>query len=430
MSRGVTRRTFFKRSAGAAAGVGLGLALPAIIPGRALGADDTVAASERIRVGMIGVGGMGSGHLGGLVGNRQVEVVAVCDVDQGHREDARARVGEKCAAYNDFRELLDRQDIDAVWIATPDHWHTLTSISACQAGKDIYCEKALAISVAEGRAMCDAVRRYGRVFQHGTQQRSDANFRLACELVRNGRIGRLRTITASVPASEAGPLRQPAAVPRELDYDLWLGPSPWIPHCGQAGIGHPGWCFRSDYSPGFILTWGVHHLDIAQWGNGTEAGGPVEFVGRGVFPRRSYDDAALTWHVECTYANGVRLVFTSENENPNGVRFEGDEGWVFVTRGGIDAGPKSLLRSPIGPDEVRLYRSSDHAGNFLECVRSRAATVAPIEVAHRSTTIGLVSSLAVLLGRKLRWDPQGEVFVDDDEANRMLTRAMRSPWRV
>jgi hypothetical protein len=174
----------------------------------------------------------------------------------------------------------------------------------------------------------------------------------------------------------------------------------------------------------------VHHLDIAQWGNDTELGGPVEFEGRGVFPRNSYDDAVLTWHVECTYANGVRLVFTSENENPNGVRFDGDEGWVFVTRGGMDARPKSLLKSPIGLADVHLYRSGDHAGNFLECVRTRAATVAPIEVAHRSTTIGLVSSIAVLLRRRLRWHPQREAFVDDDEANRMLTRALRAPWRV
>jgi predicted dehydrogenase len=278
--------------------------------------------------------------------------------------------------------------------------------------------------------MCEAIRRYGRVFQHGTQQRSDANFRFACELARNGRLGRLRTITASVPASTAGPLRQPVPVPKELDYDLWLGPSPWRPYCGQAGIGHPGWCFRSDYSPGFILTWGVHHLDIAQWGHGTEIGGPVTLEGLGIFPRNSYDDAVLTWHVECTYADGVKIIFPSVNENPNGVRFEGDEGWVFVRRGGIDAGPKSLLKSVIGPGDVHLYRSRSHAGNFLECVRTRDATVAPVEVAHRSTTIGLVSSIAVRLGRKLHWDPQREAFVNDDEANRMLSRAMRAPWRL
>jgi predicted dehydrogenase len=419
----LSRRRFVQ---GAAACV---LAAPYVVASTALGAGGKAPAGDRIGLGFIGVGLRGNQIMSGFLGPRS-ECVAVCDVWENRREAARQRTGGQCAACNDFRDLLARPDVDAVVIATPEFWHSIIVVAASQAGKDIYCEKALAISVAEGRAMCDAVGRYGRVFQHGTQQRSDANFRLACELVRNGRLGRLRTITASVPASEAGPLRRPAAVPRELDYDLWLGPSPWIPHCGHAGIGHPGWCFRSDYSPGFILTWGVHHLDIAQWGNDTELGGPVEFVGRGVFPRRSYDDAVLTWHVECTYANGVRLVFTSENENPNGVRFEGDEGWVFVTRGGIDAGPKSLLRSPIGPDEVHLYRSSDHAGNFLECVRSRGATVAPVEVAHRSTTIGLVSGLAVLLGRKLRWDAAREVFVDDDEANRMLTRAMRSPWRV
>ena len=421
--RMVSRRRFLQ---GTAASV---LAAPYVITSTALGADGKAPAGDRIGLGFIGVGLRGDQIMGGFLGPRS-ECVAVCDVWENRREAARRRAGGQCAAYRDFRDLLARPDVDAVVVATPEFWHSVVVVEAARAGKDIYCEKALAISVAEGRAMCEAVRRYGRVFQHGTQQRSDANFRFACELVRSGRIGRLRTITVSVPASEAGPLRQPVPVPKELDYDLWLGPSPWIPHCGQAGIGHPGWCFRSDYSPGFILTWGVHHLDISQWGNDTELGGPVEFEGRGVFPRNSYDDAVLTWHVECTYANGVRLVFTSENENPNGVRFDGDEGWVFVTRGGMDAQPKSLLKSPIGPADVHLYRSGNHAGNFLECVRTRAATVAPVEVAHRSTTIGLVSSITLLLGRKLRWDPRREAFVDDDEANRMLTRAMRTPWRV
>ena len=421
--RMVSRRRFLQ---GTAASV---LAAPFVITSTALGADGKAPAGDRIGLGFIGVGLRGDQIMGGFLGPRS-ECVAVCDVWENRREAARRHAGGRAASCNDFRDLLARPDVDAVVVATPEFWHSVVVVEAARAGKDIYCEKALAISVAEGQAMCEAVRRYGRVFQHGTQQRSDANFRFACELVRSGRIGRLRTITASVPASEAGPLRQPVPVPKELDYDLWLGPSPWIPHCGQAGIGHPGWCFRSDYSPGFILTWGVHHLDIAQWGNDTELGGPVEFEGCGVFPRNSYDDAVLTWHVECTYANGVRLVFTSENENPNGVRFDGDEGWVFVTRGGMDAQPKSLLKSPIGPADVHLYRSGNHAGNFLECVRTRAATVAPIEVAHRSTTIGLVSSIAVLLRRRLRWHPQREAFVDDDEANRMLTRAMRTPWRV
>jgi predicted dehydrogenase len=419
----VSRRQFL-RCAGASA-----LAVPYVISSPALGADGKTPASERIGLGFIGLGSRGTQIMGGFLGPGS-QCVAVCDVWENRREAARKQVGGACAAYNDFRDVLARRDVDAVVIATPEFWHSIIVIAAAKAGKDIYCEKALSITVAEGQAMCEAVRRYGSVFQHGTQQRSDGNFRFACELVRNGRIGRLHTITAAVPASSASPLRQPLAVPKELDYDLWLGPSPWIPHCGQTGIGHPGWCFRSDYSPGFILTWGVHHLDIAQWGNDAELGGPVEFEGRGTFPRDGYDDAVQTWHAECTYANGVRLIFTSDNENPNGVRFEGDSGWVFVTRGAIQAGPASLLKSALRPEEIRLYRSTDHAANFLECVRTRRPTVAPIEVAHRSTTIGLLTNIAILRGRRLRWDVQRELFLNDDEANRMLARAMRAPWTL
>jgi predicted dehydrogenase len=422
-ARSITRRGFLRSLAAGAA------VAPYAITSQALGGPGKAAASERLGLGFIGLGVRGNQIMPGFLG-RGTQCLAACDVWQNRRDAVRQRLGGDCTAYRDFRDVLARPDVDAVVIATPEYWHAVIAVMACQAGKDMYCEKALSISVAEGRAMCQAVQRHGRVFQHGTQQRSDGRFRLACELVRNGRIGRLRTIRASVPASESGGHRHPVPVPAELDYDLWLGPSPWIPHCGQAGIGHPGWCFRSDYSPGFILTWGVHHLDIAQWGHASELGGPAEFEGRGVFPKDGFDDAALTWHVECAYADGVRLIFTSENEHPNGVRFEGDDGWTFVSRETIQAEPAAILKAPVGPGDARLERSDDHAQNFLDCVRTRRATVAPVEVAHRSTTIGLVSSIAVLLRRKLRWDSASETFPGDDEANRMLARALRSPWRT
>jgi len=422
-ARPFSRRQFLQTAAGSA------LAAPYLVCATALGGGGRAPASDRIGLGFIGLGGRGNDIMGGFLGSG-TQALAVCDPWENRREAARRRLGGTPAAYSDFRELLAHPGVDAVVIATPEYWHALTTIAACKAGKDVFCEKALSVTVAEGRAMCGAVQRYGRVFQHGTQQRSDARFRFACELVRNGRIGKLHTIRAAVPASDAAGHRRPVPVPKELDYEMWLGPSPWIPYCGQAGIGHPGWCFRSDYTPGFILTWGVHHLDIAQWGNDTELSGPVEFEGRGVFPRDGYDDAVQTWHVEATYPNGVRLVFTSENEHPNGVRFEGDAGWVFVTRGSMDANPASLLKSPIGPDEVHLYRSDNHAANFLECIRTRQPTVAPIEIAHRSTTIGLLSAITLLRGRKLRWDPQREAFTNDDEANRLLSRTLREPWHL
>lgn len=405
------------------------VAAPYVITSHALGGPDKMPASERIGLGFVGMGQRGRQIMGGFLGPG-TECRAVCDVWENRREAARRRGGNGCSAYRDYRDLLARRDVDAVVIATPEYWHAVIAVAAARAGKDIYCEKALSISVAEGRAICDAVTRQGRVFQHGTQQRSDGRFRLACELVHNGRIGRLRTIRASVPRSSATTHRNPVPVPKDLDYDLWLGPSPWIPHCGQAGIGHPGWCFRSDYSPGFILTWGVHHLDIAQWGHGSQRSGPVAFEGRGVFPPDGFDDAVLTWRVECTYRDGVKLVFTSSDKEPVGVRFEGDEGWIFVSRATLRSGPDSLLQSPLAPGAERLYQSSSHAGNFIDCVRSRRPAVAGVEEAHRSTTIGLVSAIAVQLGRKLRWDPAREEFPDDPEANRMLARALREPWRI
>jgi len=422
-SRAMPRRRFLRRVAGSV------LAAPCLISSSALGAEGRAPASNRIGLGFIGLGGRGNDIMGGFLGPA-TQPLAVCDPWENRREAARRRLGGSPAMFSDFRELLGVPGIDAVVIATPEYWHALIAVAAAKAGKDVFCEKALAVTVAEGRAMCDAITRYGRVFQHGTQQRSDYRFRAACELVRNGRIGKLHTIRAAVPANGAAGHRKPIPVPKELDYEMWLGPSPWIPYCGQAGIGHPGWCFRSDYTPGFILTWGVHHLDIAQWGNDTELSGPTEFDGHGVFPHDGYDDAVMTWHVEATYPGGVRLIFTSENEHPNGVRFEGDAGWIFVTRGSWQADPPELLTSPIGQHEIHLYRSDHHAGNFLECVRTRRPTVAPVEIAHRATTIGLVSAVTLRLGRKLRWDPQRERFANDDEANRLLSRSMREPWTL
>jgi len=424
MSRGVTRRTFFKRSAGAAAGVGLGLALPAIIPGRALGADDTVAASERIRVGMIGVGGMGSGHLGGLVGNRQVEVVAVCDVDQGHREDARARVGEKCAAYNDFRELLDRQDIDAVWIATPDHWHTLTSISACQAGKDIYCEKPLTLTIAEGKALRNAVRRYGRVFQTGSQQRSDWNFRYACELVRNRKAGKLKRITANIGGAPASGFDADREPPPGLDWNMWLGPAPWVPYNPQRCFYNFRWFY--DYSGGKMTDWGAHHNDIGQWGHGMDDSGPVRIEAAGTFPNDGLFDTATTFRVEYTYADGIKQYCTSDD--PNGILFECADGNIFVSRGVLESDPPDLIKLPIGPDDVHLYESPGHHQNFLDCIKTRQRPICDVEIGFRSVAVCHLGNIALRTGKVLEWDPVSERITNDESLNRWLSRPYRAPW--
>ncbi len=429
--RAISRRRFL---IGAAAGA----AAPYVITSSALGGAGRAAASERIGLGFIGCGNRMGGLIHGFCRRGDTQGVAVCDVYRHKRQASKHQVdriyaglaaGGKytgCAAYNDFRELLARDDVDAVAVATPDHWHVLISIAAAAAGKDVYCEKPLSLTIAEGRALVGAFQRYGRVFQHGTQLRSGGGARLAGELVQNGRIGRLHTIRVGDPPGGITKLGPPAPVPEGFDYDQWLGQAPWSPYC--SGRCNRGWMFNIDYSIGFLAGWGVHDLDLAQFAHGTERTGPVEVEGVGSAPANALG-TINRWHVEFLFADGVKLIFTTSNENRVGARLEGTEGWVF-TRGGISAHPKSLLRSVIGPGEIHLYRSSNHGSNFLECVRTRRATIAGPEVAHRSTTLCHLAHIAITTGRKLKWDPKRERFANDDQANRMLARAMRPPWRL
>ncbi len=432
--RGVTRRDFLKGAAAAVAG-------PYLIAPSALAVSGRPAPSDRIVMGCIGVGGMGTGDMRDFLGNADVQIVAACDIDGRRRQVAKKGLEQHyaaqlakgtykgCATYNDFRELLAREDIDAVSIATPDHWHCLLGIAAAEAGKDMYIEKPLSLTIAEGRALSDAVKRYGRVFQHGTQQRSEGNFRFACELALNERIGKLHTIKVGSPASGEAGVEPPMPVPKDFDYDMWLGPAPWAPYT-EKRCRTPHWYFISDYTIGFVSGWGVHHVDIAQWGNGTQLTTPIEIEGRGVFPKDGLCDTATAWRVECKYANGVKMIYADNKKERQGVRFEGTKGWVWVKRGEIDAQPKSLLTSVIGPNEVHLYESKNHRRNFLDCVKTRKQTIAPVEVAHRSTTICHLTQIALLTQRKLEWDPGRELFVNDPEANRYISRAMRSPWHL
>jgi predicted dehydrogenase len=440
VNRTVSRRDFLKTSAAA----GAGLAIPTVVPSSVFGVQ---APSERINVGCIGVGRMGTGDLGEALGFKQVQVVAVCDLDATRVKIAQKRVESTyakrspggdykgCAVYGDFRELLARNDIDAVQIATPDHWHTLPALEAARSGKDIFVQKPLTLTIQEGRVLSDTVRRYGRVFQVGSQQRSDKEFRTACELVRNGRVGKLHTVRIGF-GTDPGCRPQPTMpVPEGLNYEMWLGPAPWAPYTEervhpQKGLGRPGWLRISDYGAGMITGWGSHHLDIAHWGMDTELTGPVEIMGEAEFPKDGLWDVHGDFRIEYTYANGVKLIAADEKKIKGGVRFEGDKGWVWVTRGAIDAEPKSLLQETIGPGETKLYVSSNHKGNFYECVRSRAPTIAPVEVGHRSCSACLLGDIAMRTGRKLQWDPAREQFVNDDAANRMLSRPMRAPWRL
>ena len=411
------------------------VAFPHIISSSALGKSGGVAASSRVTMGAIGVGGQGKPVMRSLMGQAGCRMLAVCDVDAKRLNEARDIVNtqygnEDCATYGNFRELLAREGIDAVLIATPDQWHVLQSIEAARAGKDIYLEKPLGLSVQEDIALRRAIYKYERVFQFGTQQRSDRNFRFACELALNGRIGKLQRIIAATPASRAVDSYRPSPVPPELDYEMWVGPARWMPYT-QGVLGSCGnWGHISNFSLGWVTTWGIHHVDIAQWGNSADTTGPVEVEGTGVFPKDGLYDCAVAWDMTLKYANGVTLNFVDNKKRKQGVLFEGSDGWVFVERGSIDAQPKSLLNEKIGADGIHLPVSDDHSKNFIDCIRTRTTPVSSVEAAVRSDTVCHLSDIAMRLGRKLRWDPVAERFINDEQANRMLSRSMRSPWHL
>jgi len=447
----MTRRRFLSTVAGSAAIAGF----PTFVPAAALGRAGRPGANSRIQIGVIGTGNQGFNDIRSMIRDERVQIVAVCDVNReslgywngalGGREPGR-RLVEKyyadnassgaykgCDAYVDFREVLARRDIDAVQIVTPDHWHAIQVIEACKAGKDIYCQKPLSLTLAEGRAMANAVKKHHRVLQTGSQQRSDRNFRHACELVRNGRIGRLHTVRCGLPSGhpdlgKTGDRKNPEPVPEGFNYDLWLGPAPEALYAPARC--HVNFRWNLDYSGGQLTDWGGHHPDIAQWGMGTERTGPVEIRNaRGNFPpRRELWNTATEYSFECRYANGVLLIVSDKNEM--GVTFEGTEGTIFVTRGKHRSTPDSAWESTIGSNEVRLYESTDHFRNFIDCVLSRKEPVAPCEVAHRSISIAHLGNIAMQLGRDLKWDPARERFTKDAEANGMLKRPYRSPWKL
>lgn len=432
-SRRAARRRFLGGIAAAAFGS------PWVVAASALGKANLPAASERVTVGMIGVGGRGRAHLQAFL--QESQVVALADpyeqrrrlakeYTERHYADTLAKGAyHGCTAYNDFRELLARGDIDAVSICTPDHWHAVQSIAAAASGKDVLCEKPLSVTLAEGRAVCAAMERYGRVFQHGTQRRSERNFAFACELVRNGRIGRLHTVRVYSEPSHANAFDPPAPVPAGFDYDLWLGPAPLAPYSPRRCV-TPWWYFIADYTIGFVAGQGVHFTDIAQWGLDADHTGPVEIEGRGEFPNEGLCDTATGWHVEMTFANGTKMIYDDDRAHPMGVVFEGTEGKVLALCSGLSTEPASLMTTTIKSQEVRLQRPRWHIADFVHCVRTREKTAAPVETGHRATSLCHLAHIAMLTNRKLRWDPAAEQFRDDPQANRLLARAMRPPWHL
>lgn len=451
----ITRRRFLRRAAGAAPAL---FVAPTLIPASVLGAG---APSGRIAMGCIGTGEQGTGVMGNFLAQRDARVVAVCDVNAPHAAQAKAKVDAKyqnqdCQVYRDFRELAARTDIDAVLIATPDHWHVLTAIAALQSGKDVYLEKPLAVSLREGQALRATVRRHNRIFQFGTQQRSSNQFRQACEIVRNGRLGPLRQINVWAPGSNPGGSTEVVPAPAGLDYEFWLGPAARTPHTRDKcafEFGRKTWWFNYDYTLGWLSGWGIHPLDIALWGAGARLlNGRVEVRGSAVLPTRGACNTATTWDVDFDYDCGVKMKFLGRGDGldktpaaavmqawaarygrdaGHGTAFEGRDGWVLVDRGGIRAQPEKLLEESPDSYAVQLPRSSSHARNFLDSVKSRQPAICPVAEAFQADVLCHLSNTATRLHRPVTWDLAREEFVDDGEATRFADRRkIRAPWTL
>jgi len=418
-SRGMSRRDFLARaSAGAIA--------PMILPSGVLGLHGRLGANDRLVTGHIGVGGMGRAHLRFFAEN----VGAVCDVDDNHIAQVIEGLGREVPTYKDYRRLLERDDLDAVVIAAPDHWHGLMTVHACQAGKDVYVEKPMTLTIEEGRALADEAKRSGRKLQVGSHQRSVGPFRQAVILARTGKLGRLQRVEAGIYTGPSGGVAVEEPVPEGFDYEMWLGQAPWRPYSPAFTQGVRPWMYISDFSGGRPTEWGSHHFDIAQWGMDADATGPVEIEGTGVFPQEGLYDCLTTWRIEMRFADGVTMLSADETYIPQGVKFIGDEGWVFVNRDTIEAEPASLLELPVSADEAGIIESHDHAANWLDAIRTGGETVCNAEVGHRAATLCHLTNIAAKLGRKLQWDPAAERFIDAPDADAMISRTMRAPWSL
>lgn len=410
-------------------------ALPLILPAATLGRAGATAPNSRVRLACIGLGGQGTSNLRALLADERVQVVALCDVDTKHLERAAAlaKLG-KGDLQADFREVLARADVDAVMNATPDHWHAGVAVAAARAGKDLYSEKPLGGSIADGRAICRAVAEHRRILQCGTWRRSGLKVRMACERVRNGYIGELKQIEIGVPGAFAirgGFTGQETAepVPAHFDYERWLGPAPARPY--TAARCHFNFRWIDEYAPGYITDWGAHFLDVAQWGAGMDDTTPVEVEARDVKRRAgSLYDAPEQFHIEYRYANGVRIVMTSTDDKTKwGTRFVGSEGWIYTESEILKASDDAILRAKLKPGDTRLYESKHHHRNFIDAVLSRGPTAAPAEAAQRAATTCQMGAIAASLGKPLTFDPVAERFADE-AANALLAKPVRAGWSL
>jgi predicted dehydrogenase len=453
----INRRKFF--SATVKAGMATGIAsigFPTIVPASVMGKN---APSNRLNIGAIGTGRISRDHdMAETLKYDNARIIAVCDVDQKRLEEAKQYVNgyyskknnadyKGVTAYENYKELLANKDIDGVLVSTPDHQHSIIAIHAVEAGKDVYLQKPTSLTIADGRALSNAVHRSGRILQIGSQQRSSTQFRYAAELVRNGRIGELKTVTVGLPVDPGGDPEPEMPVPKTLNYDAWLGMTPYVYYTEkrvhpQNDYSRPGWLRCEQFGAGMITGWGSHHIDCAHWAMDTEYTGPIEIWGSAEFPKSGLWDVHGSFKTYAKYANGVEMVIS--DSFPNGIKFEGTKGWIFVTRGNyaatasdpvsktptkaLTSSDPSIITSKIGADEVNLYISKEHHGNWLECMKTRLPPIAPIEVGHRSCSACLLHHAAMKLKRKLYWNPIKEKFINDDEANAMLSRPQRYPY--
>lgn len=454
-----TRREFIKKTLAGTAGAFI---IPTIVPSTVFGKN---APGNKINIAQIGFGRIASTHdLPMTLKHDITRLIAIADVDRKRLKQGKNRVlnfyeenkGKKnfvdVALYQDYREMLEDKTIDAVIISTPDHWHTQPAIEAALAGKDIYLQKPASLTIEEGRLMSNIIHRTGRIFQQGSQQRSVSpwpQFKRACELVRNGRIGDIHTIYIGLPGDPSGPEEPEMPVPENLDYNMWLGSTPYVyytekrVHSQTEITSRPGWLRCEQFGSGMITGWGAHHIDTAHWGMGTEFTGPVEIEGEAEFPKKGLWNVHGSFKSRAKYANGVTMHISGDY--PNGVKFVGSEGWIFVSRGAVqvtssdpaaegtelqalDASDRKILDSVIGPDEVHLYDSPEQHKNWLDSIISRKETVAPVEIGHRSCSACLLNHIAMKLPGKLYWDPSKEHFINNDKANLMLSRPQRYPY--
>ena len=449
-SNSISRREFLRSTRNLTLGVGAGMALPNIFLNKTKAATGENP-SEFVRVGFIGVGLQGLSNMNALTKN----AVAVCDVDTEHAAKAKARVEtankRPCAVYSDYRKMLESKEIDAVLISTPDHWHALPTIHACEAGKDVYCEKPLSLTIEEGQVMLKAARRYKRVVQTGSMQRSDSKFLKACEYIRNGRLGKIKRVLVGLVGVNwtKDPLTADSEPPKELDYNMWLGPAPWRAYNKQRV--HYFFRFFWDYSGGQMTNWGAHHLDIAQWGLGMDESGPVEIVGTGGYDEQKRFETPNKFSITYKYANGTimecrspqikvadllpekkeqALEILDGKDDFTGCIFEGEKGLLYVNRGAVRVWPDEIFETSIKDSDTRLYSSREHHEDWIGCIKSRKPPICDVEVGHRSATVCHLGNIAIRSGKKIQWDPKKEEIIGDKETAKMVGYKYRDPWKL